>query len=43
MLEFVPVWVWGKDVETFPVAAAATEDVAPVFLDGIWNGSPRSE
>lgn len=43
MLDFVPGWVWGKSVEIFPVAAAPTEDVVPVVLDGIGNGSPRSE
>lgn len=43
MLDFVPGWVWGKDVEIFPVAAVPTEDVVPVVLDGIGNGSPRSE
>lgn len=43
MLDFVPGWVWGKDVEIFPVAAVLTEDVVPVVLDGIGKGSPRSE
>lgn len=43
MLELLPGWVWSKDVEIFPVAAAATEDVVPVVLEGIGNGSPRSE
>lgn len=43
MLDFVPGWVWGKDVEIFPVAAVPTEDVVPVVLDGIGKGAPRSE
>lgn len=43
MLEFVPGWVWGKDVEIFPAEAAVTEAVVAVVLEGIGNGSPRSE
>lgn len=43
MLEFVAGWFWGKDVEIFPVAAAVAGDVVAVVLEGIGNGSPRSE
>lgn len=43
MLGFITDWVWGKDVEIFPVVAAVSEDVFAVALEGIWNGSPRPE
>lgn len=43
MLEFVPGWVCGKDVGIFAVAAAVSEDVVAVALEGTGNGPPRSE
>ena len=43
MLEFVPGWVWGKDVGIFSVTAAVSEYVVAVALEGTGNGPPRSE